>query len=245
MIWTFNRNSFLGTAALMATLLAAPAFGAPIGIVNGDFELDAADDVAPPTGWTDLSSATSFWTGVPDETGNPTAAEAALAPAPGLGDYFLTTARQSTDPPTDSQPTDGLLEQTVDLSAFGSLIDLGFQQLLVDFIWASDDNRDTGTVDLSFYSSPDGSGTALGSGYSVPLDDGDGFSFTGWIPETVGGLVPVSARSATIAIATTRSGGSETNLWLDNFTGQIVPEPTALTLLTLGTLTLVCGRRRS
>ena len=60
---------------------------APIGLVNGDFEANGADKVAPPDGWTDLT-ATSFWTGVVNEAGNPTAGEAATAPVPGIGITF-------------------------------------------------------------------------------------------------------------------------------------------------------------
>ncbi|TWT91726.1 hypothetical protein Pla108_42090 [Botrimarina colliarenosi] len=238
----FNRQLILG-AALLCT---APAFGAPIAIVNGDFELDAADNVAPPTGWID-ESPDGFWTGVADEVGNPTAAQAAAAPGSGLGDYFLTTARQSAG--VGSQSENDLLTQTVDLSAFGGLIDAGDQVLEVDFVWSSNDGRDTGAFDLSFYSSTDGTGAPIGAGYSVALDDDNGFAFTGWFEETVGGVVPVSARSVTLSISTARSGGSETNIWIDNISGSIgqpVPEPGSALLLVLG-LTAVgfCKSSRS
>ena len=71
----------------------------------------------------------------------------------------------------------------------------------------------------------------MGTGFSVDLDDDNGFSFTGWIEESVNGLIPTGARSVTLQIDTTRSGGSETNLWLDNFVGDIdtfVPPPPEL-----------------
>ncbi len=214
-------SPFKGSHVALATLLALPLAGTAsavdIGIVNGDFELDAADDVAPPTGWTDLTP-TSFWTGLLDDPGNPTAAEGALAPAPGLGSYFLTTARTSAG--AGSQPTDGTLLQTVDLTSFGTDIDTGGQFLYVDFIWASDDDRDTGTFTLDFFGSTDGTGTSLAS-YNLDLNNGDGFTFVGWFEETVGGAVPVSTRSVTLQIDTTRTGGSETNLWFDNFVGDI------------------------
>lgn len=239
MMLRFNHSFTLGMAALAAALLATSAFAAPIAIVNGDFELDAADNAAPPSGWTD-NTPTSFWTGVVDETGNPTSAEAATAPG-GLGDYFLTTARQSAG--VDTQPTDGQLVQTVDLSAFGSLIDAGSEILNVSFIWASDDDRDTGSFSLHFFGSTDGTGSELGSGYSVALDDASGFDFVGWFEETVGGPVPMTARSVALQIDTTRSGGSETNLWFDNISGEIVPEPASLALLALGSLVFGCTRR--
>lgn len=237
-----HRSQLVGI--LSAGLLIGSASGASIAIVNGDFESDGAASVAPPSGWTDLTP-TSFWTGIVDATGNPTAAEAATAPAPGIGTYFLTTARQSAG--AGSQPTDGTLVQTVDLSAFGGDIDGGDQFLFVDFIWASDDDRDTGTFSLHFFGSNDGSGSELGSGYSVALDDGSGFTFTEWIQETVGGAVPTSTRSVTLQIDTTRTGGSETNIWIDNISGDIsnVPEPSAALLGCLGALGLLRRRRQS
>jgi len=118
--------------------LAAPVTAAPIGIVNGDFELDGADNAAPPSGWTDLSVADAgglppgFYTGIVDEPGNPSSAEGALAPAPGLGSFFLTTARTSAG--EGDQPTNATLVQTVDLSSFAATIDGGDQALNVDFI---------------------------------------------------------------------------------------------------------------
>lgn len=217
------------------------AWAQPITIVNGDFETGSDND-NPPTGWTDNSSSASFWLGLPDETGNPTQDEWDSAPAPGLGTMILTTARQSAG--VGSQPTDGQLVQTVDLSAFETDIDNGDRWLLVDFIWASDDYRDTGDFSLHFFSSTDGSGTELGSGYSVALDDGDGYNFMGWFEEIVGGLVPVSTRSVTLQIDTTRTGGSETNIWIDNISGNMVPEPVTITLLGLGGLGLLRRRRK-
>lgn len=232
-------------SVMIATLIVAgSAWAAPIGIVNGDFEADAADDINAPAGWTDLSTTASFWTGVIDETGNPEAAEAATAPAPGLGSYFLTTARQSTDPITGSQPVDGLLVQTVDLSSFGTDIDVGDQTLNVDFIWASDDSRDTGTFSVDFFSSTDGSGASLGSVYSVAMDAGSAYDFTGWQEELISGLVPVGARSVTLAIATTRTGGSETNIWIDNIEGSVIPEPATIGLIGVFGAGLLVVRRR-
>lgn len=202
---------------------AATTSAVDIGIVNGNFELDGADNVAPPTGWIDNSSATSFWTGIAGEGGNPSVAQGDLAPPPGLGSYFLTTARTSAG--IGSQPTDGQLVQTVDLSTFGTQIDTGNQFLFVDFIWASNDSRDTGVFSMSFFDTPDGTGTELGAGYSIPLDANDGFNFVGWFEESVGGGVPASTRSVTLSIDTTRTGGSETNLWFDNFVGDITDTP--------------------
>ena len=198
-------------------LLVSNAFGATLPIVNGDFEADATDNTAPPSGWIDLTP-TSFWTGVPDETGNPSSGEAASAPG-GLGSYFLTTARQSAG--AGSQPTNGQLIQVVDLSAFGSAIDSGNQIVSINFIYASNDYRDTGTFSLHFFESSDGSGAELGSGYSVNLDAGTNFDFSGWQQPSVGGPVPPGARSVTLQIDTTRTGGSETNIWIDNVSGEI------------------------
>lgn len=164
-----------GGAAVVLLACCAPAATLPI--VNGDFELDGSDNAAPPGGWSDLSNAASFWTGVPGETGNPSAGEAGNAPG-GLGSYFLTTARQSAG--AGSQPTDGELAQVVDLSAFGTESDAGTAEVTVEFIYASDDDRDAGTFSLHFFSSTDGSGAELGSGFSVDLDAGSGFNFSGW-----------------------------------------------------------------
>jgi hypothetical protein len=227
-LWRYGKMKKV-MFVMMFVAIAATSLATPITIVNGDFE-SYGDNDAPPTGWTD-NTPTSFWSGMVDETGNPTSEEW----IPELGDYILTTARQSV--PVDSQPVDGQLVQTVDLSALAADIDSGDQTLLVNFIWASDDYRDTGTFSLRFF---DVSDVELGS-YSVALDDGDGYSFTGWLEETVGGLVPVSARSVTLQIDTTRSGGSETNIWIDNISGNMVPEPATLALLGLGCLVL---RRR-
>lgn len=232
-----------GAATLLFGIAVAPVTANPIGIVNGDFELDA-DNTAPPTGWTDLSSSASFWVGVVDEVGNPDSAHA--PPNPGV---FLSTARQSAA--VDSQPLEGRLVQTVDLSAFGAAIDAGDQVLDVGFVWNSADNRDTAVVSLSYFASTDGSGALLGSGYSVALDDDSGFSYVGdpdWLSATVGGPVPATARSLSIAIDTTRSGGSETNVWFDDFTGEIrtVPEPTSIFSGAVGAiLAFGCRRRKS
>lgn len=218
---------------VMLVAMVSISFATPIAIVNGDFETGSDND-APPTGWTDMSSSASFWLGVADETGNPTQTEWDSAPS-SLRSYILTTARQSAG--VGSQPVDAQLVQTVDLSALAADIDAGDQILNVDFIYASDDARDTGTFSLIFF---DGSDVELSS-YSVGLDAGDGYTFTGWLEMTVGGAVPVSTRSVMLQIDTTRTGGSETNIWIDNISGNLVPEPATLVLLGLGSLVL---RRR-
>ncbi len=194
---------------IIMLMLTGSAFATSIVIVNGDFETGSDND-APPSGWTDNSSAPSFWLGVADETGNPTQSEWDSAPS-SLGNFILTTARQSAG--AGSQPVDGQLIQVVDLSPLATSIDAGAQSLNVDFIWASDDSRDTGAFSLRFF---DASDVELGTGYSVALDDGDGYNFVGWFEETVGGLAPVGARSVMLQIDTTRTGGSETNIWIDN-----------------------------
>lgn len=211
-------------ALLIAMLLASPALATSIGIVNGDFDSDP-DNTTPPTGWTDATP-TSFWVGVADEPGNLSSADAAAA---GFSGNFLSTARLSAG--AGSQPNDGTLLQTVDLSAFASDVDSGDRQLFVEFDWASGDDRDTGIFSLSFFASSDGSGAALGAGFSQSLDEEDGFNIVSF-HESVGGAVPIGTRSVTLQIDTTRSGGSETNLWFDNFAGQIVvPEPASLMLM--------------
>ncbi len=219
---------------VMLMAIVSISAATPIVIVNGDFETGSDND-GPPSGWTDNSSAPSFWLGVAGETGNPTQSEWDSAPS-SLGNFILTTARQSV--PVGSQPVDGQLVQTVDLTAFATEIDAGDQILNVDFIWASDDSRDTGAFSLHFF---DASDVELGTGYSVALDDGDGYNFVGWFEETVGGAVPVGARSVMLQIDTTRTGGSETNIWIDNVSGNMVPEPATMVLLGLGGLVL---RRR-
>ncbi len=216
---------------MIFVMMVGSSYAAPIDIVNGDFETGADNDA--PSGWTDTSSSISFWLGMADETGNPTQTEWDAAPA-SLGAFILTTARQSAG--VGSQPIDGQLTQVVDLSSFAADIAAGDQVLNVDFVWASDDSRDTGAFSLIFF---DADNNQLGDGYSVALDDGDGYSFTGWIEETVGGLVPVAAQSVMLQIDTTRTGGSETNIWIDNISGNIaVPEPSTMILLGLGGLVL-------
>lgn len=224
------KSKVLVLVGVMAIVFAGSASAALIGIVNGDFELDGVDDAAPPTGWTDNSSSASFWTGLPDETGNPMQSEWDIAPAPGLGSYILTTARQSAG--VGDQPIDGQLVQTVDLTSFD--FSGGDQILNVDFVYASDDSRDTGTFSLLLL---DASSTELAS-YSVALDAGSGYDFSGWQEMTVGGLVPVGTSSVVLQIDTTRTGGSETNIWIDNIAGSVVPEPATLALLGLGALVL-------
>ena len=218
---------------MMLSMMVGSSYAAPIDIVNGDFETGADND--SPAGWTDTTPI-SFWLGQVSETGNPIQSEWDSAPA-SLGTFILTTARQSAG--AGSQPTDGQLTQIVDLSAFAADIAVGDQILNVDFVWGSDDSRDTGSFSLIFFDAAD---NQLATSYSVALDDGDGYSFTGWIEETVGGLVPVSAQSVMLQIDTTRTGGSETNIWIDNITGSIdVPEPASMVLLSLGALAI---RRR-
>jgi len=217
---------------VMLIAVVSTGLATPITIVNGDFELDGADNAAPPTGWTD-NIPTGFWTGLPDETGNPTQAEWDSY-AGDLGTYILTTARQSAG--VDSQPVDGQLVQTVDLTSFAADIDAGDQTLNVDFVYGSDDYRDTGIFSLIFLDAVDGE---LGS-YSVNLDavGPSNYEFTGWLDMTVGGLVPALTRSVVLQIDTTRTGGSETNIWIDNISGNLVPEPATLALLGLGGLLL-------
>lgn len=207
----------------------------PVAIVNGDFDSDP-DDTAPPTGWTDLSSATSFWVGVADEPGNLAGEFAAEA---GFINNFLSTARLSAG--VGSQPVDGTLVQTIDLSSFGAEIDSGARQLFVDFDWASGDERDSANFSLAFFSSTDGSGAELGAGFSEALDEADGFGIVSF-HESFGGPVPVGARSVTLQIETTRTGGSETNVWLDNIAGVIGDGVnTSADLQVSGDLTLVAG----
>lgn len=216
-------------AALAAVVgFAVSAQATPIGIVNGDFEADG-NNATPPTGWTDQTP-TSFASGVADVAGNASTADYNNVWGTGTwGTYFLTTARQSWG--GASQPTDGLLTQTVDLSAFGTDIDNGNQKLLVDFLWASGDSNDTGAFSLDFFSSTDGTGSSV-QNYSVALDAANGFNVVGG-PESVGGAVPTGVRSVTLSISSHRGAGSETNLWLDNISGDItvIPEPATLGLV--------------
>lgn len=226
--------SFATVGVLVFALFAGSVNAVMIDIVNGDFETGSDND-APPAGWTD-NTPTSFWLGVADETGNPTQSEWDSAPSD-LGSYVLTTARQSAG--ADSQPTDGQLVQVVDLSSFAVDIDAGDRWLNVEFFYGSDDYRDTGTFSLIFYDEMD---NELGS-YSVELDavGESNYAFTGWIETTVGGFVPVSTRSVMLQIDTTRTSGSESNVWVDNITGDLVPEPATMLLLSLGAVAL---RRR-
>jgi len=231
---------------IVAALSAVAGFAlsvqaTPIGIINGDFEADG-DNATPPTGWTDHTP-TSFASGIAGEPGNANTNQYdAVWGAGTWGSYFLTTARQSWG--GASQPSDGLLTQTVDLSAFGTDIDNGDQQLLVDFLWASGDFNDTGAFSLDFFASTDGTGSSV-QNYSVALDAADNYNVVGG-PESVGGAVPAGVRSVTLSISSHRGAGSETNLWIDNVSGDIaaIPEPATLGLVGIFGAGVLFIRRR-
>lgn len=190
------------------------ATSTPVAIVNGDFEADA-DDTSPPTGWTDLSATPSFWVSEMGDNNSPGPADLMAA---GFENNFLNTARLSAG--AGSQPVDGTLVQTVDLSAFAADIDNGDRQFFVEFDWGSGDSNDTANFSLAFFGSTDGSGAALGPVFTEALDDANGFNFVS-AHEAVGGAIPVGARSVTLQIDSTRASGSQTDMVFDNFLGSL------------------------
>ena len=216
-------NDLVIVGVIGTALWSASAAADPLAIVNGNFEANAADDINPPLGWVDSSSAPAFWTGDMSEPGGMPAS----AP-PNSGSYFLTATWNSTSI-ASSSPATGVLKQAISLSSFATGIDSGNAQLSVNFLWAGGDVADTFTVGLSYYASTNGTGTALGSGHQVAINPST--STTGWRTGNVGGAVPTSARSVTITITTNRASGTATNIQWDDFTGDLtvvtpLPPPT-------------------
>ena len=223
---------------VLAGILAAVGTSMATVVYEEDFESYSDNDAAAAFGWTDAGNA-GFWIGQVGEQGNPSTEDMTTAPE-GFDSLFLTTARQSVG--VDAQDVTDQLVKTVDLSAYATEIDLGDKTLDFSFDWGSNDSRDTGDFTVELFSSVDGSGDSV-SVFTVALDDGDGYT-TVWASEAMGGAVAAGVRSMTMTVDTTRTGGSESNIWIDNISAQVVPEPATLGLIGLAGALLVAGRRR-
>ncbi len=205
----------------------------PLGIVNGDFELDG--ESASITGWTEQND-NDFWA----TDGGGISWKPAATPS---GDYFLSANRIAPDPDDPSNASTSIASQRVDLSSFSRQVDQSDAWL--DLSGYAYGGGDSAQISLAFYDALAG-GNQLGS---ILLSDLVSDSNPVWRELLFSDiLVPVGARSLEITLIGNRPGGTVTDAGFDNITGTItlvVPEAASvLTWLLLGTLALIRFRRR-
>lgn len=226
-------------AVPMLGLMASSAHSAALSITNAGFEADSAPVVGA-TGWTITSGGTDFFTtttGAPDSAVDPDSAFE--------GSNWLTGNRLAAGAGSSNNPQ--TIVQLIDISGDSALVDLGTATVGLNFMFADNDPLDDGSVNISFFSDLAGTipiGTALNTGILAETNAPGGDNTPAdWEARNLTGAVPALARSLQIEIVNNRLGGSAGNTHFDDFSGSVVPEPSAALLGLLGALGLLRRRR--
>ncbi|TWT72833.1 hypothetical protein Pla123a_41340 [Posidoniimonas polymericola] len=228
-----------GTCMLSAaSLVGLSVEASTLTILNAGFESDTAPAVGA-TGWTITSGGTDWFTttaGQPDSSNDPDAAAE--------GANWLSGNRLATGAGSSSNPQ--VIEQLVDISADAALVDSGAARLSLSFMFSDSDPNDDGEIKALFYSDIAGISPLAGdlaSGVLAPTAP-DNTAMAPWDIRNLVGVVPTGARSVKIELVNTRASGSAGNVHFDDFSGAIVPEPTAAMLIAFGAC-LIAARATS
>lgn len=201
-----RRHWFI--VGLLGGLLSSSALSQTIGLINGDFELDTSV-ISPPTGWTAYTG-TMYVVGSNDivDIGNAYS-----------GSRFVTASRQAPNP-DDSFPASQSMGifQTVDVSAYDSVIDQGNRYAELSFAYNAGDPVDVGTVSMQFL---DAGASPLGSDlwFTTPRTEGV------WETASLLGLVPAGTRAIRFSLlAELVPGGNGTvrNVNFDDLSAQLL-----------------------
>lgn len=203
----------LALAASLAILTQCSA--QTLNLVNGDFEADTPV-TSQPTGWTLSQGKVYVTAGSNLSPIDPTVAYS--------GDSFVTMNRLADgDSFPDAAQTMGML-QTVNVSAFSSMIDVGDRYVDLSFAYNAADPSDNGLVSIGFM---DGAG--------VPLGNDAVFQTTSqptpnnlWATHTLYGQVPIGTREIQFSLSSERvSGGigSARNVSFDSLRAALVDAP--------------------
>jgi hypothetical protein len=202
---------------LLAALLS-PATAQAIAIINGDFEFDVPV-TSPPTGW--LSSVGTMYATFGSD-GDPTSAFS--------GSRFVTANRQAPNPDAMFPAAQSMgIFQTVDVSAYASVIDLGNRFAQLTFAYNAGDAGDAGAVSMRFLdalASPLGGDVSF-STTSRPTAGGQ------WATSSLAGSVPWGTRSIRFSLLADRISGTGTvrNVSYDALAAQLLdalpPLPTS------------------
>lgn len=231
----------LTVAALLVA--AHPAHSATLSITNGSFETGSIGDgsVSPGiAGWTDAGASDGFWLAddnVPGSTPDPTEASD--------GTTFLYANRLSGG--AGSQPSSSTLSQVVSLDAPNlALVQSGGATISLDFDYFDSDQNDPATVTLTFLDNTLAELGSITTGVLPEYANGTVYDATTapWMSANLPGAVDSSTTAVRIDIITgPRIGGSATNLSFDNFSAQIIPEPSVALLGLIGFAGLLRRKR--
>lgn len=231
---TYSAATVIGLA-MCSTIKAGT-----LNIANAGFEADTAPAVGA-SGWTITSGGTDWFTttaGQPDSAVDPdTAFE---------GSNWLSGNRLAAGAGSSSNPQ--LIEQLIDISAESSLIDTGNAGLELGFAFADNDQNDNATVNVRFYSDAVGASEIVGSDLTTGVIAETGGEFNTpapWDQRSLSGTVPIGARSLAIELRIDRLSGSAGNVHFDDFSGELIPEPSTVVLVGFGIGTVAWGYKRS
>jgi hypothetical protein len=202
--------------SVLALSRSATAAQFPISLINGDFELDAAV-VSPPTGWTLNSGGMYVTAGSGLSPLDPTAAYS--------GTRFLSANRLAPDPDVHFPNTQAMsIFQTVDVSSFSSMIDLGSSFARLSFAYSDNDPGDNGVVSMRFLNS---GGAALASDILFSTSS----SPTGigaWATSSLLGALPSGTRTIRFGLTGEYAGsGTARNVSYDAVSAVLLDEAPA------------------
>lgn len=225
------KSNKLATFTAATCLLCAPLGAANLIINPGNDLALVGGEIA---GWTEESGTT--WT---QRDENPSAQ---------AGTHYFQAGNNglsSSDPDWS-----GELAQTIDVTSYGSSIDLGTQQFdFTGFVsgYSKDasSNSDTDTAQIIVEYRGAGGSSLLGSydsgaaTYNYHNDD--------WVELTDSRFAPVGTREITVRLITVRKDGTNNDGYFDSLslTTTAVPEPSSTALLGLGLCSLLLRRKRS